>query len=148
MEAPNDPAPLDQLRAVTTELSGRLAGPDTLANPTLQRAIIDQFPDAVVVVNEAGEMIHVNRRAELIFGYPRSAMLGQSVDMLLPDQLRGAHAKHRAGFFDNPRSRQMGQGRQLLARHHRGHEFPVLISLEALVTEDGNAGFAVIRKVD
>lgn len=91
--------------------------------------IVEAMPDGVVITAEDGEILLVNREMERLVGYDRSEMLGNSVDMLLPDALRHGHAAHRASFNGAPRRRSMGQGLTLAAARKDGSTFPVEISL-------------------
>jgi PAS domain S-box-containing protein len=91
--------------------------------------VIEAMPDGVVIVNLDGEMILVNRELERMHGYARAELLGQAVEMLLPDALREGHIAHRDTFARHPHRRAMGQGFDLSARRKDGQEFPVEISL-------------------
>jgi PAS domain S-box-containing protein len=93
------------------------------------RAIVDAAPDALVMVDEGGSILLVNRQAEELFGYHRSELLGLPVETLLPESAREVHRARRAGYEAAPRTRPMGSGLQLLARRRDGREFPVEISL-------------------
>jgi len=79
----------------------------------------------------------VNREVERLFGYTREELLAKSVDLLLPQQLRGEHAGHRAGFIKEPRARSMGAGRDLYGLRKDGSQVPLEIGLTPLITEEG-----------
>jgi protein-histidine pros-kinase len=119
---------------------------ETLAGPELLARIVETLADPVVVVDEDGSIILFNAQAELLFGYHRSEVLGQKVEMLAPETRREAHVGHRTGFMHEPRTRPMGIGLQLAGRHKSGREFPVEINLSPLQTADGLFVSAVIRK--
>jgi PAS domain S-box-containing protein len=109
--------------------------------------LLELAPDAMVIIDEHGKIAIVNRQAEEMFGYERSEMLGQPVEMLLPERLRQVHVGHRDGYDMAPRLRPMGQGQNLLARRKDGSEFPVEISLSPVKSENGRFVSSVIRDV-
>ncbi len=111
------------------------------------QALLEAAPDAFVITDQQGLITLVNHQAERIFGYPRSELLGRSVEVLLPDRLRSQHVVHRRGYVESPRVRPMGTGRVLFGRRKSGLEFPVEISLSPLVTPEGTRIIAAIRDV-
>jgi PAS domain S-box-containing protein len=90
---------------------------------------LEASPIAVVVVDEQGIIQQVNFRAEEIFGYLRTDMVGQPLEMLIPQRLRSIHRQHRDGYFHMPRSRPMGIGLELMGQRKDGSEFPVEVGL-------------------
>jgi PAS domain S-box-containing protein len=109
--------------------------------------LLDSAPDGVVIIDETGLILLVNRQAEALFGYARDELVGHSVDLLVPDRVRGVHPKRRARYFDNPTARPMGAGLVLAARRKDGSEFPVDISLSSLETADGILVSAAVRDI-
>jgi PAS domain S-box-containing protein len=101
------------------------------------RQIVEAAPNAMVMVDESGLIEMVNTQTEIIFGYSREELLGQSIDCLLPERFRHQHPQHRGSFFSDLRPRAMGVGRDLFGRHKDGSEFPVEVGLNPIETEDG-----------
>jgi PAS domain S-box-containing protein len=109
--------------------------------------LVECAPDAAVVVDARGTIVLVNRQAELMFGYPREELIGASVELLVPDALRGRHVGLRSTFAQMPTTRPMGSGRELSARHKNGGEVAVEISLSPIETDTGKWTQALIRDV-
>ena len=108
---------------------------------------MEAAPDAIVVVNRDGRIVMVNQLTEKVFGYTRNEIHGQQVEILIPERFRGVHTGHRTGYFHEPKTRQMGEGRELAGRRKDGSEFPVEISLSPLETEKENLVISIIRDI-
>src|SRR4051794_23948332 len=93
------------------------------------REILDAAPDAVIQVDANGKIILLNRATENMFGYARAQLMGQPVEVLIPDHARGKHAEHRAGYHKAASVRPMGAGLPLEGLRRDGSRFPVEISL-------------------
>jgi len=111
------------------------------------RGLLEAAPDAIVGVDAHGLMALVNAQAERLFGYPRQELLGQPVEILIPEYARDVHPGHRIRYLRDPAPRPMGAGMQLAGLRKDGTEFPAEISLSALDTEDGIVVSAAIRDV-
>ena len=107
--------------------------------------LLEAAPDAIVVVDATGTICLVNRQTETMFGYDRTELLGEPVEILMPRRAAAHHPTLREGYFAEPRVRPMGAGVELSARRKDGTEFPVDISLSPLTTEEGTLVSAAIR---
>jgi PAS domain S-box-containing protein len=112
----------------------------------LGRRLFESVPDAIVVVRSDGHMVAVNAQAQVMFGYKREEMLGNPVEMLLPQRFRGRHADYRAGYFAAPSVCLLGSRRlDLWGRRRDGTEFPVDIGLSPLEVPGDILAIGVIR---
>ena len=98
---------------------------------------LESIPDAIVAVAQDGLILQVNSQTEEMFGYRRSQLVGQPIEMLVPERFRGRHYQHRQNFAHEPKTRRMGVGLDLYGRRQNGSEFPVEISLSPLTLENG-----------
>jgi len=111
------------------------------------RELLDTAPDAMVVVGTDGTIAFVNVQTEKLFGYPRSEIVGRSLDLLVPERFRGGHKHHVDRFLAHPVTRPMGSGLDLFGRRKDGTDFPIEVSLSPVHTEQGFWVSASIRDV-
>jgi PAS domain S-box-containing protein len=111
------------------------------------RDLLESAPDAVIGVDVDGRIVMANGQSERLFGYKRDELIGQPIEMLVPEASRPVHPERRSNYMLDPHSRPMGAGMELAARRRDGTEFPVEISLSAIETEDGLLVSAAVRDV-
>jgi hypothetical protein len=100
-----------------------------------------------LLINASGRITLVNAAAERMFGYDHDELIGQTLEVLLPDRIREIHREHRAGYFGGPRVRPMGSGLDLAGRRKDGTEFPVEISLSYVQAPEGMTAMALITDI-
>lgn len=102
----------------------------------LVKSVLDSAPDAMIIIDSRGVILFANRQVCALFGHATRDVVGQPVEILLPERFRHRHVSHRQGYSQNVRVRPMGAGLELFGRRADGSEFPVEISLSP-VEEDG-----------
>ena len=112
----------------------------------LAHIAFDLSPSGMLAVDEQGVIIAVNREVEHLFGWPREELIGQTVDVLVPQRIRGAHKGHRGAFMREPQTRAMGAGRDLFGLRRDGAEFPVEIGLKPV--KNGEHTVVLVSIVD
>jgi len=108
------------------------------------RLVVEAAPNAMVMIDRAGKIVMVNTQAERVFGYSRAELMGQPVEMLVPERFRSHHPDLRKTFSAHPRSRPMGAGRDLYGLKKDGSEFPVEIGLNPIETDEGTMVLSAI----
>ena len=103
----------------------------------LFQLVVESAPNAIVMVDQDGRIVLVNSQTERYFGYPREELLGEPVEMLIPERLREQHPGYVRGFKTEHRSRPMGLGRSLFGLRKDGSEFPVEVGLSPVETDQG-----------
>jgi len=126
-----------------TSLPRRVQPPEW--TDTSFRSLLEAIPDAMLVVDRAGEIVLANLQAEKLFGYDCDELIGRSVEALVPARLRVGHLQHRVNFFGDLRVRPMGAGLELIALRRDGSEVPVEISLSPLTCQAGTFVVSAIR---
>jgi PAS domain S-box-containing protein len=111
------------------------------------RDLLDAAPDAIIEVDADGKILLLNGMTEALFGYSREELLGQSVELLIPEELRAGHVSNRRHYLAQPLTRPMGSGLSLRGRRKDGSCFPVEISLSPVKSADGLGVTAIIRDI-
>ena len=109
------------------------------------RSLFEFSPDAIIVTDEKGRIAEVNGQVSQFFGYERSELTGQPVEILIPERFRKAHPAHRAHYSAEPHTRPMGAGLELYGRRKDGTEFPADVMLSPVDTGSGKVVLAVVR---
>jgi PAS domain S-box-containing protein len=102
------------------------------------RLALEAAPTGMLMMNEAGTIVLVNAQIEALFGYGRDELLGQRLEMLVPERFRAHHPGLRKMFFGDPKTRVMGAGRELYGLRKDGSEVPIEIGLNPLQTSEGH----------
>jgi PAS domain S-box-containing protein len=106
------------------------------SEPTF-RLIVEAAPSAIILTDDRGRIRLVNAQAERVFGYAREELVGQGIEMLVPERFRSSHVRWREGFHTDASTRPMGAGRDLFGLRRDGSEFPVEIGLNPVRTPEG-----------
>jgi PAS domain S-box-containing protein len=108
------------------------------------KLVVESAPNAMVLVNHEGVITLVNKQTEILFGYERNELIGNKLEMLLPERFSKHHTGHRNSFFQRPQTRSMGMGRDLFAKRKNGTEVQVEIGLNPIETAEGQLVLASI----
>ena len=119
-----------------SETSGAL-GIDRTPTREEFEVLFESAPNGVLVADQAGRIILLNAQMERKFGYRRDELIGQPVELLIPERCRGAHARHRASFMGAAEARAMGAERELFGLRKDGTEFPIEVGLNPIKTTTG-----------
>ena len=119
----------------------------TMAEILLSNDLLEALPDAIVAVDRKGIIVQLNSQTQALFGYERDELIGQSVEILVPESYRHEHHHHRENFAKTPKTRRMGANIDLYGRRRDGSEFPVEISLSPVATEKGMFVLSAIRDI-
>jgi len=111
------------------------------------RNLVESAPDAIIIVNGEGRIVLANAQAEKWFGYARSELLNQPIELLVPERFRTHHPDYRQAYIENPVVRAMGVGRDLYGRRKDGSEFPVELNLSPLETKKEKLVTSIIRDI-
>ena len=103
----------------------------------LFQLVVESAPNAIVMVDADGKIVLVNSQTERYFGYRREELLGEAVEMLIPERMREQHPDYVRGFKNEHRARPMGLGRNLYGLRKDGSEFPVEVGLSPIETGQG-----------
>jgi PAS domain S-box-containing protein len=111
------------------------------------RLVVEAAPNAMLMVGRRGEILLANAEAQKLFGHSREALIGRSVDVLVPPRFRDGHSAKMETFFANPTARALGNGRELFALRSDGTECAVEISLNPVETDEGIFVLATILDI-
>lgn len=111
------------------------------------RGLLESAPDAMVIINQQGSIELINRQTEKVFGYSREELIGQTLEILVPERFRDVHTGHRGRYASSPHARKMGAENELFGRRKDGTEFPAEISLSPLKTKRGTVIISAIRDI-
>ena len=111
------------------------------------RDLLEAAPDAIIEVERDGTIVLLNAATERIFGYKREELLGQYIEVLVPESLRHRHHEHRDHYAEHPVTRPMGIGLELFAQRKDGSQFPVEISLSPIRSSEGSRVIAIVRDI-
>jgi two-component system, cell cycle sensor histidine kinase and response regulator CckA len=120
---------------------------ESVAETLLSPIFFEAVPDAMVAVNQSGEIVQINSQTERLFGYTQDELLGQRIEVLVPVGQRELHHQHRERFHHKPEMRRMGAQLDLRGRRKDGSEFPVEISLSPVPTDAGMVVLSAIRDI-
>ncbi|MCX5723926.1 MAG: response regulator [Nitrospirae bacterium] len=107
--------------------------------------LLEMAPDAIVMTDTAGTIVLTNRMVNHVFGYPPGQLIGQPVEVLVPESVRGLHRMHRARYHEAPNNRPMGTNLLLTGRRQDGTLFPIHTSLSYTETAEGPFAMAAVR---
>ena len=108
------------------------------------RLVVEASPNGIVLVNANGHIVLANACVEKLFGYGRDELIGQGIELFVPEWFRGEHPAHRADFHAAPAAWALGAGRELFARRKDGTEFPVEIGISPIQSPEGTLVLSVI----
>ncbi len=118
-----------------------------LDDPTVSRSYLEISPDALLIVGESGKILDLNRKAEALFNYPRVELVGQSIEVLVPDHLKAPHTGFRKEYMVSPENRMMNSVQRFSAKQKDGALFSAEISLHPVEARDGVVVLASVRDV-
>src|SRR5258708_6306410 len=108
------------------------------------RLVVEASPNGIVLVNARGHIVLVNACVEKLFGYGREELIGQGIELLVPERFRGEYPANGAGFHAESAARAIGAGLELFARRKDGTEFPVEIGSSPIQSQEGTQVLNVI----
>lgn len=111
------------------------------------RSMLDSAPDPIVIIDQSGRIVLINLQTEKKFGYRRDELIGQPVEILVPERFHKDHVKDRSRYMDSPVTRPMGEGAELYGRRKDGSEFSVEISLSPIETDQGLLVTSIVRDI-
>lgn len=135
-----------QVRHRAAEQTRSLINSERLAGEAKIRSYFEAASQAIIAVSREGRIGLVNRTEEM-FGYSCEELIGETLEMLVPESHRGTHAEQRAGYFRDPRVRSMGVGMELAGVRKDGNQFPVEIGLSYVESEEGTLALGLVNDI-
>lgn len=117
------------------------------AHHNLYKDLIEVAADAIIIVNQDGQILNANSEAATLFGYDLSELKGLDMLQLVPDRYRMIHRAHRESYFAQPERKKMGEHLATFAKRKDGTEFTIAASLSSMVTSDGHVVICIVRPV-
>jgi PAS domain S-box-containing protein len=127
------------------ESKGQSGAGAHLLEEGLPEHLLESVPDAVVAVSRTGAIVLVNREAERVFGYERDQLLGEPVEMLVPDRFRDQYLERRKEYFEEPTTRELGSGLEFHGLRQDGSEFPVDIAVSPIGADESATAIVVVH---
>jgi PAS domain S-box-containing protein len=132
--------PIDDSGAPIKDSEGKIIGAVLIFRDITERRLaedkfrlaVESAPNAMMMINEKGQIMLINTQTERLFGYSRAELIGQPIEMLVPERFRSPHPEHRVGFAAAPQARPMGTGRDLFGLRKDGAEVPIEIGLNPI----------------
>jgi PAS domain S-box-containing protein len=137
-------APLDVRAAVRQRKQAQAIQQES---DSTARALFEAAAQAIFIVDQGGNIVMANPATQKMFGYSSEELLGRSIDLLLPERLRGLHVQHRDRYFAQPQNRPMGMGMDLQAHRKDGSDFFAEISLSYIQTSKGTLAVAFVTDI-
>ena len=145
---PETPAQVAEVESVARDITDqRQTMAELRKRDATIRAFFESASEGIVGVDRDGRIVVANPRLESMFGYEREELIGQSLELLVPDRSRPLHGSRRADYFARPRTRSMGLGVNLTGRRKDGVEFPIEVSLSFIPDDDGGVAMAFVTDI-
>ncbi len=137
----NDAGAVSEVRLTLTDITERKASQERFA------ALMESAPDAMIVVDNEGSLVLVNSQVEKVFGYSKEELLGQKIEILVPDEIKDVHVGLRNGYIENPVQKLTRRALDLRAQRKNGMIFPAELSLSPIESDKGLLVVAVVRDI-
>lgn len=141
-------AAVEELRRENEHLVKALQAKFDASEIPFYNELLEQAPDAMLIMSAEGKIEYLNVPARELFGYGKDELTGHDLVELIPRRFRAAHSGHRETYLQNPQRRQMGQHLDTPAMHKDGSEFPVRASLSAMSSTRGTIVICIVRPVE
>ncbi|PKL90323.1 MAG: hypothetical protein CVV23_00265 [Ignavibacteriae bacterium HGW-Ignavibacteriae-2] len=120
---------------------------NSIKNNLAVTALLESLSEAVIIINDSGNVVLINNRMEELFGYNADEVIGKPLDVFLPASFQKRHEEHILNYFEKPHKRPMGKGLELYGRRKDGTEFPVDVSLSAFHSETHKLAIAFVMDI-